>query len=167
MVNEPLLRLMKRAGCRLIHYGVETGNDRIAQLTRKRISAEQQREGILLTKRAGIETLCFFLLGYPSETKAEMLETIRFAQKLNPSYASFHRIAPYHGTALYEDLDGGDVDLFPTFAGKTADKETVDRLVRKAFWQFYVRPRYAVSRLLRASPVSLWRQLRLFAGYIR
>jgi hypothetical protein len=57
--------------------------------------------------------------------------------------------------------------LFPVFAGSPEDREKVDRLVRQALWSYYVRPPYMLSRLLHSSPISLWRQLRLFAGYFR
>lgn len=168
-VDEPLLRLMKQAGCRLIHYGVETGSERIAELIKKKVTVQNQRDGVLLTKSVGIETLCFFLLGYPGETEAEMRQTIRFAKELNPTYASFHHISPYHGTPLYDDLsrNGSARELFPVFAGDDNQKQRVDALVKQAFWEFYVRPKYIASRLFRASPGSLWRQLRLFAGYMR
>jgi radical SAM superfamily enzyme YgiQ (UPF0313 family) len=165
LVDEPLLRLMKRAGCRLIHYGVESGSPRILELSRKHTTLEQQRAGVRLTQRLGIETLCFFLLGYPGETAAEMQQTIRFARELNPTYASFHRISPYPGTPLYDQFAPGSGELFPAFAGADSERRHVDHLVRKAIWSYYMRPGYVVSRLLHASPRSLWRQLRLFAGY--
>jgi len=167
LVEGSMLRLMKRAGCRLIHFGVETGSERIAGLMRKMVPIERQRAGLELAKRMGLETLCYFLLGYPGETEEEMLETIRLAKSLNPHYAVFHRISPYQGTALYEGLDGRTEDLFPAFAGTPEEREVVDRMVRRAFWESYVRPRYVFSRLFRSSPPSLWRQLRLFAGYFR
>jgi len=167
LVSEPLLRLMKRAGCRLIHYGVETGSERIAALMRKGASIEAQTAGVQLTKRLGIETLCFFLLGYPGETEEEMSRTVRLARALNPTYASFHRISPYQGTPLYDALGGSADDLFPAFAGSAEERRVVDRAVRRAFRKYYLRPRSMLSRLMRSSPPSLWRQVRLFAGYLR
>jgi len=164
-VDGPLLELMRRAGCRLIHFGVESGSRRIAELTCKNVSLDQQFQGIHLAKRAGMETLCFFLLGYPGETEAEMRETIRLAKRLNPTYASFHRISPYPGSALYDQLDRPPDEWFPAFAGTEEERRTADRMVREALWSYYVRPRYILSRVFRSSPFSLWRQLRLFAGY--
>jgi len=166
-IDESLLRLMRRAGCRLIHFGVETASPRIAQLSRKQISLDRQRSGVQLAKRAGIETLCFFLLGYPGETEEEMQQTIRLARQLNPTYASFHRVTPYEGSALYEETVGNRDALFPTFAGSPQQQAQVDRLVRRAIGSYYLRPRYILSRLLRSSPLSLWRQFRLFVGYFR
>lgn len=166
-VQEPLLRLMRQAGCRLIHFGIETGSPRIAEQIGKKIGVEQHRRAIELARRVGIETLCFFLLGHPGETDAEMQQTIRLARELNPTYASFHRVSPYQGTPLYEQSCGGSDELFPAFAGSDEEREKVDRLVRQAIWSYYMRPRYVLSRLFRGSPLSLWRQFRLFLGYFR
>ena len=174
-VDEPLLRLMRRAGCRLIHFGVESGSPRIAELSRKNIPLRQHLSSVRLARRVGIETLCFFLLGYPGETEEEMQQTIRLAKELNPTYASFHRISPYPGAAIYEvrrpeveeQLAEEPGELFPVFAGSPPQRRRVDELVRRAMWSYYVRPRYIFSRLFRSAPTSLWRQLRLFMGYFR
>ncbi|MHC4179481.1 MAG: B12-binding domain-containing radical SAM protein [Planctomycetota bacterium] len=166
-VDEPLLRLMRRAGCRLIHFGIETGSPRVAEQIGKKISARQQRTALELARRVGMETLCFFLLGHPGETREEMQQTIRLARELNPTYASFHRVSPYEGAPLYEQAAGNSDELFPSFAGSQYQRQKVDRLVRQAIWSYYMRPRYIFSRLFRSSPISLWRQLRLFAGYFR
>jgi radical SAM superfamily enzyme YgiQ (UPF0313 family) len=166
-VDEPLLRLMRQAGCRLIHFGIETGSPRIAEQIRKNISPEQQRSALEMARRLGMETLCFFLLGHPGETAQQMQQTIDLARRLNPTYASFHRVSPYEGAPLYEQSAGDSDELFPVFAGSQEEQRKVDRLVRQAVWSYYVRPRYIFSRLFRASPISLWRQLRLFAGYFR
>jgi hypothetical protein len=209
LVDEPLLALMKRAGCRLIHFGVESGCQRILDVAGKQTTLEKQRHSVALAKRLGLETLCFFLLGYPGETEAEMRETISFARQLNPTYVSFHRISPYPDTPLFQQTlargepvgwvdrsephqqsaepmvgqrptglthptseahpagSGNAGCLFPAFAGSDEERRRVDRLVRKAIWSFYVRPGYVASRLWSGSPLSLWRQLRLFAGYFR
>jgi radical SAM superfamily enzyme YgiQ (UPF0313 family) len=166
-VDEPLLRLMKRAGCRLIHFGIESGSERIVELTKKRVSIATQIQGVRLARRVGMEVLCFFLLGYPGETEDEMRATIRLARQLNPTYASFHRISPYPGTPLYDQFAAGRGELFPAFAGSDEDRRRVDRLIREAIWSYYLRPGYVLSRLLRSSPATWWRQAKLFAGYFR
>jgi anaerobic magnesium-protoporphyrin IX monomethyl ester cyclase len=166
-VDEALLAAMRAAGCRLIHFGIETGSPRIARAMRKPILREQHRRALAAARRQGIETLCFFLLGYPGETPEEMHQTVRLARELDPTYASFHRVSPYAGSPLFDQSADGRGEPFPAFAGSHQARAEVDRAVRRAFWSFYVRPRYVAGRLLRSSPASLWRQLRLFAGYFR
>ena len=166
-IDEPLLRLMKRAGCRLIHFGIESGSERIVEMTKKRVTIARQIEGVKLAQRVGLEVLCFFLLGYPGETEEEMRSTIRLARQLGPTYASFHRISPYPGTPLFDQFAAGSGELFPAYAGSEEDRRRVDRLIREAIWSYYFRPGYIFSRLVGTSPASWWRQVRLFAGYFR
>lgn len=101
-VDEPLLRLMRRAGCRLVHFGIETADAVLARSLRKPIAMQTHEAAVRAARRAGVDTLCFFLLGFPGETEAQMRATIRAALRLGPTYASFHRVAPYPGTVLHE-----------------------------------------------------------------
>ncbi|NVM25915.1 MAG: radical SAM protein [Desulfobacterales bacterium] len=170
-VDAVLLKRMKRAGCRLIHYGVESGSSRILTDTRKRIDGDTIQEGIRLTHEAGIETACFFMLGFPGETRSEMEETIEFARNLNPAYASFHVATPYPGTAIgaltSSSPDAPDSDMsFPT-CREGHSPIFLNKMIRKAYISYYVRPAYILARLKQGNPLSLLRQLRLFAGFVR
>ena len=168
-IDEPLLRLMKRAGCRLIHFGVESGSQRIVEMTKKRVTIARQIEGVKLAQRVGLEVLCFFLLGYPGETEEEMRSTIRLARQLGPDLRFVSPHFALSGHAAVRPVRGRQQrkELFPAFAGSEEDRRRVDRLIREAIWSYYFRPRYMLSRLFGTSPASWWRQLRLFAGYFR
>ena len=166
-VDFELLRKMKKAGCVLIHYGVETGSPRIMKLIEKKITHKQILEGIRLTHKAGIETACFFMFGFPTETDEEMQMTIDFAKRLNPTYASFHTATIYPGTKLF-DMVKAELKLpFAEAYTKEHSLEKLKSITRKAFIEFYFRPRYIVSRLLSLNILSWYRQLKLFFEYIR
>ena len=65
-VDFKLLKKMRKAGCLLIHYGVETGSPRIMKFIEKKITHEQILNGVRLAHKAGIETACFFMFwGFP------------------------------------------------------------------------------------------------------
>jgi radical SAM superfamily enzyme YgiQ (UPF0313 family) len=164
-VDGPLLTLMKEAGCRLIHYGVESGSARVLAETNKRITLEQIEEGIRETKRAGIDQLCFFMFGFPGETSEDMKATIAFAKRLNPTYASFHIASPYRGTKLFEM--SGSSELFPEVFSKEHDPATLQDIANRAFREFYLRPTAVWSRLRRID-LRLWRrQVALFWEFVR
>ena len=170
-VDAVLLKRMKQAGCRLIHYGVESGSPRILKDTKKGINRDTIQEGIRLTHEAGIETACFFMLGFPGETRSEMEETIRFARNLNPTYASFHVVTPYPGTAIgalaSSSPDAPDRDMsFPTYC-EGHSPIFLNKMIRNAYISYYMRPAYILARLKQGDPLSLLRQLRLFAGLVR
>jgi len=164
-VDMGLLRLMKEAGCRLIHFGVETGSARVMATTNKRITLDQIEQGIAETKRAGIDQLCFFMFGFPGETAEDMEATIAFAKHLNPTYASFHLATPYRGTKLFEM--SGSSELFPEVFRKEHDPAFLQGIASRAFREFYLRPAMVWSQLRRMN-LHLWRrQAALFWNFVR
>ena len=60
-----LLSLMKQAGCTLIHFGIESGSERILQKTGERISISDCLQAVSLANSAGIRTAVFMNLGFP------------------------------------------------------------------------------------------------------
>jgi anaerobic magnesium-protoporphyrin IX monomethyl ester cyclase len=170
-VDAELLTSMKRAGCRLIHFGVESGSKRVLDATNKRITHEAIQRGIRLTKEAGIETACFFMFGFPGELHSEMEETLSFAKELSPTYASFHVVTPYPGTHIgpvinaLENSSGGDM-IFPAYC-EDHDPVILDKLARNAYLSYYLRLSYILSRLRQGGLGSLIRQISLFLGFTR
>lgn len=145
-VDRELLLLMRRAGCRLIHFGVETGAERQVAALKKGLSLEQIREQHALVQSCGIETAMFFLFGHPGETEAEQQATIDFACRLDPDYASFNIASPYPGTRFFE-LAGRFDTPFPAFDHHSHELAALDRMRKRALRTFYLRPGYVAGRL--------------------
>lgn len=158
-VDRELLKLMKRAGCRLIHFGVETGSERIMEIIGKKISLSQIAHGVDMAKKAGIEQACFFMFGFPTETGEDRLKTIAFAKTLNPTYASFHKVTPYQGTPLFE--------MARTHYDTAINQETtlLNKTIRQALLEFYVRWGYMYHNMLLGNPYHVLPKLRLFYNY--
>ena len=172
LVDAHLLRQMKEAGCSLIHLGVEAGTNALLDKVNKQITTEQICEGMREIKKARIDSACFFMLGFPGSTDAEMRETIRFAKRLNPTYALFHLATPYPGTKLYEEVASRNQEivrdvLFPEACCDGEDLNRLKALIRQAYLQFYLRPGYVGSRLTRGDLRSLAGQFKLLFGYLR
>jgi anaerobic magnesium-protoporphyrin IX monomethyl ester cyclase len=166
-IHPEMLVRMKKAGCRLIHYGVETGSPRILESIHKRITLEQIRQGMEMTHKAGIETACFFMFGFPGETEEDMQKTVDLAKQLNPTYASFHMAAPYPGTRLHQ-LQGEETGIpFPESFRQAGPPGELRRRTNRALKQFYLRPGYILSRLAHGNPSSWFRQARLFWNFIQ
>ena len=75
-VSEELLRMMKKAGCYSISFGVESGNDKILKRIDKAATTDEARNAIKLCKKVGIQTICFFMFGLPDETEENLRETL-------------------------------------------------------------------------------------------
>lgn len=159
LVDAELLAKMKRAGCYLVMYGVETASDELQAASHKGITAEQIRHGVRLTREAGIRTLGTFVLGLPGETDATASATIRFARELALDYASFNVATPRVGSSLRDELALGSVldtgtagldgsNQRPAIRGTPLAPEAVWRYRRRAIFAFYLRPRYVLRELV-------------------
>jgi anaerobic magnesium-protoporphyrin IX monomethyl ester cyclase len=101
-VDEESLFLMKRAGLRRIHLGIESGNEAILKNIKKNITLEQAERAVKLAKRQKLNVLAYYMIGLPGESLKEVLETIDFAIRLDSDYAEFNVAIPYPGTEMYE-----------------------------------------------------------------
>jgi len=93
--------LMRRAGCRRIHFGVESGSPRILAQSGKGITLQEVRRAVGLAREAGLDTMAYYMFGFLDETLEEAWETIRFARELRTDYAVFAVLIPYPGTEIY------------------------------------------------------------------
>ena len=148
-VDRDLLRLMRKAGCELIHYGAESGNERTLEMMRKGITLQQIRDALKNSREEGILTTVFVLLGYPGETLEDMQLSIKLTKEVNPDFVSFHVATPYVGTEFYEAVKnelGGKV--FPTaYESKDWTVKDIEMMRRKAFREFYFRIGYCKTAL--------------------
>ncbi len=107
LADYELFRKMKDAGCFLLGFGVESGNEQILEASKKRISLAQATEAIKLAKNAGLKTGGYFIIGHPFETHKTARDTINFATKLNTSTVAFGIMVPYPGTEIYQMATSG------------------------------------------------------------
>ena len=150
-VDGEVLEWMKKAGCRLIHFGVEAGSDRILGQTGKGITVSDSVRALDLTRKAGIRTALFMNFGFPGETPSEMNATVDLAIRLNPTYAAFHLIVPFPGTKLAHqtglDMAAFPPHLYPHFNFVDHDLKTLKSVLRRAYLRIYLRPSYLLSFL--------------------
>jgi radical SAM superfamily enzyme YgiQ (UPF0313 family) len=103
-VDEEMLTLMGKAGCRLISWGIESGNEQILKHARKGAYPDKAERALRWAKQAGIMNWGYFIIGLPGETEATIRETIDFAKKLPLDIALFHVAAPYPGTPFFFEV---------------------------------------------------------------
>lgn len=103
-VDEEMLTLMGNAGCRLISWGIESGNEQILKHARKGAYPDKAERALHWAKKAGIMNWGYFIIGLPGETEETIRETINFAKKLPLDIALFHVAAPYPGTPFFFEV---------------------------------------------------------------
>ncbi|MCD6288765.1 MAG: radical SAM protein [Candidatus Hydrogenedentes bacterium] len=107
-VDDALFAKLKKAGCRQIEFGVESGNQDVLDTIEKRITLEQVEKAVRLAKTAGLKVGCSFILGHPFETRETLQDTIDFLVKLNPDIASVGIMIPLPGTKVYDMAINGE-----------------------------------------------------------
>ncbi len=169
-VDGEVLTWMKKSGCRLIHFGVEAGSDRILCQTGKGITVKDCVRALNLTRETSIKTALFMNFGFPGETLGEMNATVELAIRLNPTYAAFHLIVPFPGTALARktglDMSTFPPHLYPHFNFIDHDLKTLKSILRRAYMRFYLRPAYLMGLLRRHMRPDL-NQGRLFMRLLK
>lgn len=168
-----LFQLMKRAGCKRVGFGVESGNQAVLDAIKKRQTLDDSRRAFKEAKAAGLQTMGFFIFGLPADTEDTMEDTIRFALELDPDLANFMIAAPYPGTELWEiaqrdgrlfSMDWRDYaihDEKPRYELPSLPAELVERKWHEAYRRFYLRPGRVWRKAI--SP-DTWRHLPEYAS---
>jgi radical SAM superfamily enzyme YgiQ (UPF0313 family) len=164
LADVELLSKMKQAGCKRVAFGVETGDEDILESIDKRVTHDQIRAAFKNAKKAGLETVGFFIIGLPGDTEETMEKTIRFACELDPLVANFSMMTPYPGTKVWEQVhrNGGRMLVkewqdYVFFEGKAryemgpTTAEAQERKWKEAYRRFYLRPHRILMTLQRKS----------------
>jgi radical SAM superfamily enzyme YgiQ (UPF0313 family) len=155
-VDEDLLSIMKRAGCWQIGYGIESASPRILEILDKKITPQKVRRAIDLTRRAGIKSKGFFMIGNFGETPDTIEETIRFALGLKMDDFQITNFTPFPGSRAYElaprfgRLYGGweDMNMLKiSFVPSGLTKEELAQSQKSAYRRFYLRPGVVLSNV--------------------
>ncbi len=157
-MDEEVMTAMKKAGCRYIRFGVESGSLKMLETIKKRITTDQVLEAFRLARKLGIRTQAFFLFGVPGETQETIGETIEFAKRIKPDSAQFAVVIPHPGTKLFiESREKGylrynDWEDFSACRGMIETPELsleeVEEARVRAYKEFYFRPSYVAQTLL-------------------
>ncbi len=163
-----LLKIMKRSGCYSFAVGIESGSERVLRHMKKKLSLNLIKEKIELCSKIGIRTTGFFIVGYPVETKEDILETIRFAKSTKLDRAEFANFMPLPGTAAYDYLIENNEPIntnweqylpnrYVVYSPKGVSAKELRRLQQKAFFKFYFRPHIIIGII---KEIKSWKHCR-------
>lgn len=171
------MKLMKKAGCRLIIPGIESFNQQILNNIRKGTTTKQIEEYIKNAKKAHLLVHACYMVGNKGETKETMRETLRAALRFNTDTAQFFPLIPYPGTEAFEwakenNYITGNYNEYCKEDGtlncvlnlpEISAQELVD-FCDYARKKYYLRPRYIFHRLYMGilHPSDLKRSLKAF-----
>jgi len=161
-MDDERAQAMKEAGCWVVAFGIETGDEGILKEMKKNATLEQAREAVDCVKRNGLRVHTFFVIGLPWETEETLENTWRFINDLDPDFFDFNIATPLPGTELHEiairegllleDYDparaGYASGAMRTFSG--LDSAFLQDWRRRRLLRMYLRPRYIARMLARA-----------------
>lgn len=163
-IDEEMLKLMKKAGCIGIAFGVESGVQSILNRSAKGTKIKKIRHAFRLMREVGIESLAHFVLGLPGETKQTIKKTIKFAKEIDPDYVQFYCAIPFPGTPLYDLAEKNQwlrTKNWEDFEINRAIIETpllsrkeLERARTWAYLTFYLRPGYIFRRVFKIKSLS-------------
>ncbi|MHA1946634.1 MAG: B12-binding domain-containing radical SAM protein [Candidatus Hodarchaeales archaeon] len=164
--NLELLTLMRKAGCRLVFVGVESGNQVILDKIHKKTSISQIERYFDNIKRSRMDSLASVSFGFPGETRKTITSTVNWiVNRLDPSLALFTLATPYPGTDFYRDMlkqgkimdhDYSKYNLFtPINELSGLSRDEMKTLTKWAYKRFYMRPSKILQNTLRELRYSL------------
>ena len=157
-IDQELLSIMYQAGLRNINVGIESSNPEILKKSQRLpVLNVYQDEMVAYCHKLGVTVAAFYLIGLEDDTKESILETIKYAKRLNTLVAQFAIVTPYPGTRFFEKLEKEgavfnrnweDYDEYtPVFKHRNLQTEELLRLKEWAFASYYFRPIYLLKHM--------------------
>ncbi len=169
-VNPEVLRLMRRAGCWHISFGIESGDPAILKAMRKNLDLAEIRQAIQWSRQAGLRTKGFFIVGFPGDSESSFRATRSFARSLDLDDISVMQLTPFPGSELYEqaralgtfDADWTRMNTIETvFVPTGLTRQDLENARARMLREFYFRPLLILRHML-----HLLRNPRLIPGML-
>ncbi|MCC7517254.1 MAG: B12-binding domain-containing radical SAM protein [Pseudomonadales bacterium] len=175
ILDKETVDAMCDGGTYAVCIAIETVTPRLQALIEKNLDIDKAKEALGYFYDRNVQSTCFFMLGFPTETAEELEATINFALTTPMTLAYFFTVipqpnTPLFGLALKENeaitLDSAKVDS-GSYRGYTSWYERVygyplGKVIRRANMRFYFTPRRVVQALKHWSLRSLWVTFRVF-----
>ncbi len=173
--NRGLYQKMRDAGVKIIYFGIESGNQDVLDYYNKRITIQQIRNAIRLSKEMGFFISASFILGAPIETKEHIENTKKFVKSLLINHVSFYSFAYLIGSPLWEEaVKKGQINPEEFFVkpdikrglGNFTEKELTS-YVNEVYKSYYFSPHLWMSELFYAFTKKDFRFLKLGLQLLR
>jgi anaerobic magnesium-protoporphyrin IX monomethyl ester cyclase len=158
-IDDERAEWMKRAGCWVVAFGIESGSQELLDRMKKKQKIEEAFAAVEVCRRAGLRTHAFYVIGLPWETKETLAATFDLAERLDTDFFDINIAYPLPGTEFYE-LAVREGLIEPSVIGRASYARAGVRTYRlsaqeltawrkRALVRLYLRPRYIVRTLSR------------------
>lgn len=172
------MRLMHKAGCRLIIVGIESYDQNLLNLMHKGTTISQIDRFMANSKKASLLVHACYMFGNRGETMSTMEKTLKAALRFKTDTAQFYPLCPYPGTESYTFAKENGLITASDYSDYCADDGTISCVIRTADIssedlvafcaysrkRYYLRPWYILHRLRvgLTDPEDLKRSLKAF-----
>ncbi len=167
-----LMRSMVKAGCRIIYFGIESANQRILDYYQKQITPQQSRTAVKTARKAGMDIIVgSFIVGAPTETRQEIENTLKFAQRIPLDVPQYNILGIFPGMAIWDEFKAKEYltteqeeqhwEMGVAVANVYRDAvpyDEIKELIRRYYRQFFIqRPDFLLAQMARTmrSPFRL------------
>jgi radical SAM superfamily enzyme YgiQ (UPF0313 family) len=167
--EKPLWEKMKRAGVENMNFGLESGSQKILDFYNKKLSIEQSRKAIQLSKKMGFFVQANFMIGAPIETRESIEETINFAKSIPADIAIFYLFTYTYKSELWNDavkkglIKKDEYRVAPDNnrgIGNFSNDELLN-YINIAYKDYYLNPKYVLRELKWITKNSKYKYLKL------
>ena len=167
--DKETLARAKRAGCRMISFGVETGTDEGLKILKKSTTIAKIEQTFRYCRELGIITVADFIIGFGFEkTEKDIKQSVNWCINLDPDYAQFNILQLLPNTPIFDEgLDKGlvDLDKWLSFAQDPKPGFSIDhwtehltlsqlrKLQTWAYRRFYLRKKYIIRSIRQTSTI--------------
>ena len=154
-----MLHEMVQAGCKVLYLGIENANRRILKYYNKRITPEQSETAVRTAKKAGVDVVAgSFIIGAPDETREEMWNTVKFAQRVPIDIPQFNILGAHPGNDIWNEFVAkGFLDpekwwekgvaVCDVYPYAKVSRDEIMRIMHNAFFQHAYRPSFLVKQV--------------------
>ncbi len=169
-------RLMKKAGCHMISFGVESGSQKILDNMEKRVKVESIINAFETCRKSGINTKASFIFGAPGEDYQTIKETREIIKKILPDYIWIFIMTPMPGTKLYElheesgiaseEWSMYDQTTYNKFYGTKLGYKELRKAIAETYKGYYLSPKYIFSMIAKLNIRKLIVMLTLSKNFL-
>ncbi len=162
LVDESVFKRMVESGCIKINFGIETGSERIAKLIKRSVKMEKIRQVFEYTRKYGVSTAAYVMIGFPTETIKDIQDTQRFIRELSPNWVYANVLVPLPGTETFRMcVDSGLLDEKKAWSGELyRDLQTnYTGVIDNSKFNELVDETFALCYKINKSPLNLLRRM--------
>ena len=104
-LKEDVMDALIRSGMSVACLAIESGNKFVQRrIIKKNCNLDKARSVVRYLKKTGIVIRCYYVLGFPQETKEQMMDTVSYAKSLESDWSAFSIATPLVGSEMYDEL---------------------------------------------------------------